>query len=455
MTRAAGLGILALAILPSVALGATASKPKPARVALSFQRRASAKTCPSEKELRRQVTSILGYQPFDRHAKRVMACVLWADKTTLHARLRLSDAKTGKSLGLRELSATGPGCQELGSAVALAIALAIDPLAKPPAPHPVEQRAAAPPPPPRPAERHVTAPPAVTPPSLSVGAGATAAAPIRVDQGTAAVPPPPAAAPPVGTAAEVPVALLDAGPEPAVAAQRPDAGPPPAVSTADAGLEATVVVVVPPVVAAPDAGAPLAMNAQPDAGPPPVPPKVEAPPEPPPAAAAAASTEEPRPFYGLAGAGADWTINLVPRRAFGVDVHGGVAWSFASVEFEARWLPSTSFNYNGGSISSRLVTGAVVGCALFGDWGACGLIQAGPLRSQGSGYQDSLNATTWVVAVGARGQWDWVFAHPVGLRLHADGLVNLVRPRLLVNSAVAWEAPPLALVVGAGLYVVF
>ena len=428
MTRAAGLGVLALAILPSVALGATASKPKPTRVALSFQRRTSAKSCPSEKELRRQVTSILGYQPFDRHAKRVMACVLWADKAMLHARLRLSDARTGKSLGVRELSATGPGCEELASAVALAIALAIDPLAKPPAPHPVEQRATAPPPPPL----------RTTPHSVSVGAGAAAAAPVRVGQEAGPVPPPPAVA----------AALLDAGPEPAVAVERPDAGPPPVAVSPDAGVEAPVVL-VPPV--AVDAGAALALEAKPDAGAPPAPPKAE----PPPAAAAAASTEEARAFYGLAGAGADWTVNLVPRRAFGVVVHGGVAWSFASAELEVRWLPSTSFNSNGGSISSTLVTGAAVGCALFGDWGACGLVQAGPLSSQGSGYPQSLNATTWVLAIGARGQWDWVFAHPVGLRLHVDGLVNVVRPRLLVNSTVAWEAPPFALAVGAGLYVVF
>lgn len=442
MTRAAGLGVVALALLPAVAMGATASKPKPALVALTFQRRASANACPSEKELRREVAAILGYMPFDRHARKVMSCVLWGEGETLHARLQLRDARTHKSLGLRELSASGPGCQELASAVALAIALAVDPLAKPPPPRAVEQRAAAPPPPP-PARSTPHAAPAGAG-STSVGAGSTGAAPVRVDQGTKAVPPPPVvAAPPPEQVA----AAADAGPEPLASVGPTDAGPP---QGSDAGVQAPVVVVPPAV--APDAGAELAAPT-PEAKP--VPPVVETKPEAVPAPAATPPAEEARPFYGLAGLGADWTIGLVPRRAFGVVAHGGVAWSFASAELEARWLPSTSFNFNGGSISSTLVTGSLVGCALFGDWGACGLIQAGPLSSQGSGYPQSLNATTWVFAVGARGQWDWVFAHPVGLRVHVDGLVNLVRSRLLVNSAVAWEAPPVALAVGAGLYLVF
>jgi len=444
MTRAAGLGVLALTLLPSVAMGATTSQPKPAHVALTFQRRASAKACPAEKELRREVTAILGYVPFDKRSRKVMSCVLWAEGATLHARLQLRDSKTRKSLGLRELSASGPGCQELASAVALAIALAVDPLAKPPPPRAVDQRATAPPPPPPPARR--------TSPSASVGAGSTGAAPVRVDQ-AGPVPPPPVAAQAAAPSPEPVAPASDAGAEPLASAEPLDAGPPPGP---DAGIVAPVVV-VPPAAAA-DAGAELAAplpEAKPDAGPPPVPPVVETRPEPAPPQAAAPPGEETRPFHGLAGAGADWTIGLVPRRAFGVVAHGGVAWSFASAELELRWLPSTSFNFNGGSISSTLVTGSLVGCALFGDWGACGLVQAGPLSSRGSGYPESLNATTWVFAVGARGQWDWVFAHPVGLRVHVDGLVNLVRPRLLVNTTVAWEAPVVALAVGAGLYLVF
>ncbi|HXX30479.1 MAG TPA: hypothetical protein VEJ89_07160 [Myxococcaceae bacterium] len=445
MTHAAGLGVLALALLPSVAPGASPSKPKAAHVALQFQKRASAKRCPSEKELRREVTAILGYSPFDRRAHKVMACTLSADGDTLHAHLQLRDARTHRSLGVREISASGPGCDELASAVALAIALAVDPLAKPPpprappaasAPPPVSVRAPAPPPPVRTAA-----------PQVSVGAGATGAAVARAE--ASAVPP----APPAETAAvplETRLEQPDGGPPPLAAAPvdagfapGPDAGALPAAELAAAAL--------------PDAGAaPLAaaVEATPDAGPPPVPPAAaERPPEP-------ETTRAPAPgqggsVRGLVGLGADWTLGLVPSGAFGPVAFGGVDLGIASAELELRWLPTTSLADTGGSIASRLVTAAAVGCALFGDFGACGLIQVGPLTADGRGYTQSLNTTTWVVALGARGQWDWVFAHPVGLRLHVDGLVNLVRPRLLVDGVPAWTAPSVALALGAGLYVVF
>ena len=148
-------------------------------------------------------------------------------------------------------------------------------------------------------------------------------------------------------------------------------------------------------------------------------------------------------------------MGLVPSAAFGVVAHGGVAFGVASVELEARWLPSTSLAFEGGTISSTLVTAGLVGCATFGPWAACGLLETGPYSAQGKGFTESQSHTTWVLGLGARGQWDWVFAHPVGLRVHVDGLVNVLRTRLLVGEDVAWEAPSVALAVGVGLFVDF
>ena len=66
------------------------------------------------------------------------------------------------------------------------------------------------------------------------------------------------------------------------------------------------------------------------------------------------------------------------------------------------------------------MSGALVGCARFGSWAACGLTQAGPLNARGQGYSAPKEASAWVVSVGARAQWEWVFADPIGLRLHLD-----------------------------------
>jgi hypothetical protein len=463
MTHAAGHAILALALLWVAVPGSTSAKARPTRVSLEFTRRAGAHSCPSEKQLRAEVSAILGYGPFDKHARRAMVCVLWAEAGTFHARVQLRDARTRKSLGVRQLSATGPGCETLASAVALAMALAIDPLAQPPAPRVPPPAPPLAPPPAVAAAPVVPPPPAARVPSVASGsyAGAAAASSEASRSNGAARPPPPAVVevtPPVAVAppevaAEKPAppdagpvaaALLDAGGNVAALS---DAGPELAAALAvDAGPEA-VVAAVPP--AAPlDAGAPEAAV---DAGAPPAV-VAEPPKEAPATAAAAESPGEPR---GIAGVGGDYTLGLVPSGAFGVVAHGGVFWSFASVELEVQWLPNTSLAFAPGSISSRLVTGALVGCAKFGDWSACGLAQAGPYTAQGHGYSPSFSTTTWVVALGARGQWDWVFVHPVGLRLHIDGLVNLVRPQLLVGSASAWTAPPVALAVGAGVFVRF
>jgi hypothetical protein len=402
MTLRAGLAVLALVLLPSRP-GDAASPAHHVHVSFKVTPRSGTHGCPSELELRRDVTTILGYAPFDSRAPRRVTAVLSFNGGSFSARIELVDVRSGRSLGLRTLFAAGPTCAELGAATALAIALAIDPLARPPSP--VAATPAAP----------LSAVDATTPGALSAATVSTPApraqAPPRAE-----LPPPPS--PAVSPSAEV-----DAGPMPLAEASRSeqngavDAGPP---------------LPSPPVEqAAPASG--LAAPAQ---------------------LSAPDSTAE-RAWHGLLGAGADWTLGLVPRHAFGVVLHGGVAWAFASVELEVRWLPSTSLAFESGTISSTLVTGALVGCATLGDFGACGLFQAGPLSSTGNGFVQSQSSTTWATALGARAQWDWVFAHPVGVRVQADGLLNLVRTRLLVGPDAVWRAPSFGFAGGAGLFLVF
>ena len=156
-----------------------------------------------------------------------------------------------------------------------------------------------------------------------------------------------------------------------------------------------------------------------------------------------------RPVVGAEAIGA---VGVLPGFAGGVLLHAGAASEAASIELEGRWLPGTRQAFGTGSISTSLVSGALVGCARFGSWGACGLALAGPLSGTGEGYSRTQEASAWMVSAGARAQWEWMFAEPVGLRLHVDGAVNLVRPRFLVDSQEAWVLPPLSLWVGGGLF---
>jgi hypothetical protein len=401
---------------------------------LDYRRQPGAERCPPRAELEAQVRDILGRSPFARKAPRTVRCVLRADGTSLAARVQLVDGRSGRVLGVRELSGAGPGCEELGGAVAFAIALAIDPLARPPRPAPVEAVTATPP---MPVPVGPSRPPATT----------LAPAPASPSPSGAAVASSAAGAGGMGVSGLV----ADAGPlapllVPLALAPHSDAGrpPPPAdagITRADAGT------------AVADGGAPL-----PDAGARPVDAGVvpqdagseDLAPE---AAVAPAASEPPRSGWRLAvGVDAVGAAGVLPGFAGGALVHAGAASSTASVELEGRWLPGTTRAVGTGSVSTSLVSGALVGCARFGSWSACGVALAGPVSGKGAGFAESQDASAWMVSAGARGQWEWLFADPVGLRLHLDGAVNLVRPRFLVDSEEAWAVPPVSVWVGGGLF---
>jgi len=182
------------------------------------------------------------------------------------------------------------------------------------------------------------------------------------------------------------------------------------------------------------------------------PPDAGAPSEPVEPSVVAASTRASAGWRPVVGVGAVGTVGTLPGLAGGVLVHAGAASSTASIELEGRWLPGTRTAFGTGTVSTSMVSGALVGCARFGVWAACGLAQAGPISASGAGYSRSEEVSAWMLSVGARGQWEWVFADPIGVRLHLDVNANLIRPRLLVDSQAAWTAPPVSMSVGGGLF---
>ena len=463
MSRVAGPVVLAvLLFITGVASARVAAKKEP--VALDYRRLAGAERCPSRAELERQVAEILGRKPFGRGGRRLVRCTLRGAGESINARVQLVEVRSGRVLGVRTLSGAGPGCEELGRAVALAIALAIDPLAKPPprpepkvasgastGPATAPSRTVSPPPPPPRPPAMTTAPrsaPLLAPRFVPDAGPLTPLGPVPLvalvaDAGPAPRPLPDAG-PTVGLVPLIAV-VADAGsaprPLPDAGTSTPDAGP----RLADAGT-APLDAGAPPLPF--DAGVPAA----PDAGPEPVEPDAGISPvlaaAPVESSAANAPGEGWRPVVGVGAVG---VAGALPGIAGGLVVHAGAASSTASVELEGRWLPGTSVAFGTGTISTSMLSAALVGCARFGPWAACGLTQAGPLSATGQGFTNSAEVSPWVVSVGARGQWEWVFANPVSLRLHVDGAANLIRPRLLVDSKEAWKAPPFSVSVGGGL----
>jgi hypothetical protein len=159
-----------------------------------------------------------------------------------------------------------------------------------------------------------------------------------------------------------------------------------------------------------------------------------------------------RPYRVIVSGGAGWVHGLQPSNSVIGRVGVGLRWPHFSVAVEAALLPSVSKSFLGGEVSTSAWTAGLTPCLHAGPWGGCGLLEVAALNETGSGYAVSTSQTTWIPRLGLRAQWEWVFAAPVGLRLHLDGAANLVRPRLLVDGQSAWQAPAVSVALGGALF---
>jgi hypothetical protein len=98
---------------------------------LSYVRKGAATICPDEPLMRQLVAARLGYDPFRDQSQRAIAVTITRDPKGFRAVLELRD-DTGKVVGTRTLSSTSSDCNELASAIALALTIAIDPLGEAP-----------------------------------------------------------------------------------------------------------------------------------------------------------------------------------------------------------------------------------------------------------------------------------------------------------------------------------
>jgi hypothetical protein len=114
------------------------------RVRLHYERSASAVRCADEQHMRDAVAARLGYDPFAANSEDLVAIALDRRGTEWTARIDLQDRR-GAPKGTRSLRSSEATCDELISAVSLAIALAIDPMRLQTPPPPVEVPVATPP----------------------------------------------------------------------------------------------------------------------------------------------------------------------------------------------------------------------------------------------------------------------------------------------------------------------
>ncbi len=157
------MGAVAAAMLATVV-----ARAEPRRAArLAYSRAAGAEACPDEPALRDAVAVRLGYDPFTPDRGPLLNATVRRAGGGLRASIEMRN-DAGAVVGARELSSTHADCVELASFVALAISLAIDPLASKPAP-PVD----APVPEPLTPPPELPAPPPRPPPAALEKAGVT------------------------------------------------------------------------------------------------------------------------------------------------------------------------------------------------------------------------------------------------------------------------------------------
>jgi len=122
-------------------------------VRLDIVRGDGADTCADGARVQREVIRRLGQDPFAHDPERFIEAVLSRGDREWSARVRIRDA-AGALLGVRSLTSDAPTCEALTEALALSLALVIDPAAAtpppppppaPPAPPPAVAAAACPP----------------------------------------------------------------------------------------------------------------------------------------------------------------------------------------------------------------------------------------------------------------------------------------------------------------------
>ncbi len=100
--------------------------PAHAQTHLVVLRGAGGTECPTDADLRAAVAERLGYSPFAAQASRTIVASMRREKDTWRGAIQVADTE-GRITGTRELTSNAASCADLGSTLALTIALVLDP----------------------------------------------------------------------------------------------------------------------------------------------------------------------------------------------------------------------------------------------------------------------------------------------------------------------------------------
>ena len=199
---------------------------------------------------------------------------------------------------------------------------------------------------------------------------------------------------------------------------------------------------------APPAPAPPLAPA-PAPAPPPPPTADAAPPAPPPPA-------PPRePLHFRASLGALGALGAAPSLAGGGLVGAELRWRHVSAGLEGRADLPASTEALHGEVSSSLLVGSLVPCALVAFFFACAVASAGTLRGEGRGVLSPTKASGLFASIGLRGGAELPLGSVFALRAFGEIDAPITRTTLRIDGADAWTTPSVAGVLGVSAVVAF
>jgi hypothetical protein len=163
----------------------------------------------------------------------------------------------------------------------------------------------------------------------------------------------------------------------------------------------------------------------------------------------------PKPISARIALGLVGGIGSAPVRSLGVTIQVAARRADLSMGFEGRADFPASVPLQVGQVSTSLLVASLVPCVHWRFVAGCGLLTGGALRAAGHGLVDSRQVTDPYIAVGARVALDIRIVGKLYLIAHGDVSAPLVATELQVGGEELWTTPPLTVLGGLGLGMVF
>ena len=152
---------------------------------------------------------------------------------------------------------------------------------------------------------------------------------------------------------------------------------------------------------------------------------------------------------GVAGfAGLGLAPSVLPGLALAVRLQ----WSRFSLGLEGRADLAAQVGFDGGRIGSTVFLGALVPCARFGRFDACGVLSAGALRVSADLTSPPRQETSPLVLAGARAAFELSITSWLSIRPYAELEVVITRTTLSSGTTRVWATLPVAGTVGASFW---